>query len=83
MPNNNDEPFKELIDPLIDELNKKREIFLREYDGRETSRSYRCQETVEASFLDQLDKVTHTFTAEQIGEFVIAFFNAYDEWDFN
>lgn len=75
---NNKEPFKDLIDPLIQEMIKHREVFSREYDDRPIYKDLRWQTTLEGHFFDQLYKLSHKATAEQIGEYVIEFFNQYD-----
>lgn len=78
------EPYQELIDELFAEILKHKKVFESEYDDRSSFKDIRWQQTKEAWFIDQLDRlsyrVTHgEFPAEAIGEYVIAFFNAQDE----
>lgn len=74
----NEEPFKEIIDPMIKEIMKRKEVFNREYDDSPIYKDLRWQTTLEGHFFDQLYKFSHNATAEQIGEYVIEFFNIYD-----
>lgn len=74
----NNEPFKELIDPMIEEIYKRRKVFSREYDDSPVYKDLRWQTVLEGHFFDQLYKFSHNATAEQIGEYVIEFFNQYD-----
>lgn len=77
------EPFKELIDPLIADIVRRKKIFNEEYDDSETYRDLRWETVLEGIFVSQLDRISHTFTAEQIGEYVIEFFNSRNEGKFD
>lgn len=77
------EPFKELIDPLIEDILKRRKVFLAEYDDRETYKDLRWETVLEGIFVSQLARISHTFTAEQIGEYVIEFMNCRDTGKFD
>lgn len=80
---NVDEPFKEMIDPLIEEILKRKKIFNAEYDDREIYKDLRWENVLEGTFVSQLDLISNTFTAEQIGEYVIEFFNSRNDGKFN
>jgi len=73
-----DEPSKELIESLIQQMIKHKEVFDREYDDSPNFKDLRWQTVLEGHFFDQLYKLSQKATAEQIGEYVIEFFNAYD-----
>jgi len=77
-----DEPFKESIESLIQQIIKHKEVFNREYDDSPNFKDLRWQTVLEGHFFDQLYKLSHKATAEQIGEYVIEFFNAYDTNEF-
>lgn len=79
-----DEPYQELVDELLAELLKHKKVFESEYDDRASFKESRWQQTKEAWFVDQLDRLSYRvskgeFPADAIGEYVIAFFNAQDE----
>lgn len=78
----NEEPFKELIDPMIEEIYKRRKVFDSEYDDSSLFKDLRWQTVLEGHFFEQLYKFSHNATAEQIGEYVIEFFNQYDSGNF-
>lgn len=77
------EPYKEMIDPLIHEIVKRKEAFDREYDHKHLFKDLRWQSVLEGHFFEQLYKFSSSATAEQIGEYVIEFFNRYDEDNFD
>lgn len=78
------EPYQELVDELLAELLKHKKVFESEYDDRSSFKESRWQQTKEAWFVDQLDRLSYRvsngeFPVDAIGEYVIAFFNAQDE----
>lgn len=81
-----DEPYPELIDELFAQVAERKKIFEREYDDDSIFKEMRWQQVKEALFVEQLDRLSwrvskDEFPAEAIGEYVIAFFNAYSDFD--
>lgn len=76
------EPYQELVDELFAQVAERKKIFEREYDDDSIFKEMRWQQAKEALFVEQLDRLSYRvsndeFPAEAIGEYVIAFFNAY------
>lgn len=80
---NDNEPYKEMIDSLIMEIVKHKSVFSREYDDRPVYKDLRWQAILEGHFFDQMYKLSELATADQIGEYVIEFFNQYDTGRFD
>lgn len=76
----NDEPFKALIDSLIERVIKRSHVIFDEYadDQHRDSRLFSMLESTLYSQLDYLVDI-EGITAEQIGEYVLAFFREIDE----
>lgn len=77
----NNEPYKEFIDELLNDLRKAKKVFVSEYDGSIVYMDLRWQTHLEGLFVDQLEKLTHKVTsgaigADVIGEYVMAYFIA-------
>lgn len=83
MNENEKEPYKEMIDPLISEIVKRKESFDREYDDKHLFKDLRWQSVLEGHFFEQLYTLSSNATADQLGEYVIEFFNRYDEDNFD
>jgi len=79
---NVNEPYKELIDGLVKEIQQAKKVFDSEYDDRPTYKDLRWQTVLEGHFFDQLYKLSNSGTADQIGEYVIEFFNQFDTGNF-
>lgn len=78
----NQEPYKQMIDGLIQEIVENKEVFSREYDDKQVLKDLRWQTVLEGHFFDQLYKLSGSASADQIGEYVIEFFNQYDTDNF-
>ena len=76
----NDEPFKDLIDPLIERVIKRSHVIFAEYVD-DPHRDSHLFSMLQSTLFSQLDNLTGVegITAEQIGEYVLAFFMAIDE----
>lgn len=81
------EPYKELIDGLLQEIDSAMGLFDKEYDDRASMKDLRWQSHMEGVFVDQLarlaSKRSQDLPSEAIGEYVVAFFNAQDAGDFD
>lgn len=83
------EPYKGLVDGLINEILVAKKEFESKYDGKSVFKETRWHSHMEGLFVDQLEKLTRKVSsgevpAEAIGEYVTAFFTAQlDDGDFD